>query len=418
MLKNDYRRALIMLRPLEGSWSGHIRLERRTLMGSMQFTLSGPGSGERMLALMAGLRGGSVHIHLLGELRNGGRGQAGARFEFDPRNMSGLALEQYDLAAVARLDGEVWRLVMSGFPNGSRCVDWGRMHDAVAAIFAARPQAETSPAQAMPEEISVPDAPPSPEDDAQTQLLENPTYPEWSDPDGTDTPAGAAAQEEGAFGPAQPPEIKTIPKNSVSRTDDGATVDWPDTFDVPAEPDSRSLLDHPTYPEWSDPDGTDTPAGAVSEEEDGFHIPKVPDPEEDEPPGPWDALDLPAREEDPFDIPAQDTADADISGGSALDLLAADAGAWPESIEPLITLFSTSDPWPDPPETGFVFVQAPMPTGCAAEYTLVGLRAENGRLAEVAYAIPAPFSAEPPPGLEEYVWRGGYWIYRHELGCV
>jgi len=167
MTKNDYRRALIMLRAVQNGLVGHVRLERRTLMGSMQFTLSGPGSGERMLALMAGLRGGSVHIHPLGELRNGGRGQAGARFEFDPRNMSGLALEQYDLAAVARLDGEVWRLVMSGFPNGSRCVDWGRMHDAVAAIFAARPQAETSPAQAMPEEISVPDAPPSPEDDAQ-----------------------------------------------------------------------------------------------------------------------------------------------------------------------------------------------------------------------------------------------------------
>lgn len=37
MIRNDYRRALIMLRALEKGYSGHVRLERRTLRGNMQF---------------------------------------------------------------------------------------------------------------------------------------------------------------------------------------------------------------------------------------------------------------------------------------------------------------------------------------------------------------------------------------------
>ena len=35
MMRNDYRRALILLRSNAASYSGHVRLERRTLMGSM-----------------------------------------------------------------------------------------------------------------------------------------------------------------------------------------------------------------------------------------------------------------------------------------------------------------------------------------------------------------------------------------------
>ena len=42
MNRNDYRRAFIMLRPSLPGYSGHVRLERRTMMGSMYFTASGP----------------------------------------------------------------------------------------------------------------------------------------------------------------------------------------------------------------------------------------------------------------------------------------------------------------------------------------------------------------------------------------
>ena len=41
MLKNDYRRALIMLRALAEGVSGYVRLERRTLIGTLQFTING-----------------------------------------------------------------------------------------------------------------------------------------------------------------------------------------------------------------------------------------------------------------------------------------------------------------------------------------------------------------------------------------
>ena len=44
MLRNDYRRALIMFRPLEQGYSGHARLERRTLMGTLCLTASAPGA--------------------------------------------------------------------------------------------------------------------------------------------------------------------------------------------------------------------------------------------------------------------------------------------------------------------------------------------------------------------------------------
>ena len=45
MNKNEYRRAFIMLRPALTGYSGHVRLERRTMTGSMYFIVSAPGEG-------------------------------------------------------------------------------------------------------------------------------------------------------------------------------------------------------------------------------------------------------------------------------------------------------------------------------------------------------------------------------------
>lgn len=46
MIRNDYRRALIMLRALEKGYSGHVRLERRTLRGNMQFSITAPSAAN------------------------------------------------------------------------------------------------------------------------------------------------------------------------------------------------------------------------------------------------------------------------------------------------------------------------------------------------------------------------------------
>ena len=53
MIRNDYRRALIMLRALEKGYSGHVRLERRTLRGNMQFSITAPSGGELHAAILA-----------------------------------------------------------------------------------------------------------------------------------------------------------------------------------------------------------------------------------------------------------------------------------------------------------------------------------------------------------------------------
>ena len=40
MVRNDYRRSLIMLRAHEPGYSGHVRLERRVMMGTMNFIVT------------------------------------------------------------------------------------------------------------------------------------------------------------------------------------------------------------------------------------------------------------------------------------------------------------------------------------------------------------------------------------------
>ena len=93
MLRNDYRRAMIMLRGLEKGMGGFIRLERRTLMGSMQFTVSGSPQGMMLNAVMLSQKGGQWSVAPLGTMRRDSRGQAGLTWSFDPRNIQGKTLE-------------------------------------------------------------------------------------------------------------------------------------------------------------------------------------------------------------------------------------------------------------------------------------------------------------------------------------
>ena len=55
MSKNEYRRAFIMLRPLMTGYSGHARLERRVMTGSLYFIVTAPVDGLR--AALVGQRG-------------------------------------------------------------------------------------------------------------------------------------------------------------------------------------------------------------------------------------------------------------------------------------------------------------------------------------------------------------------------
>lgn len=138
MLRNDYRRALIMLRSVEQGYAGHARLERRTLTGTLCFTASAPGAAALRAALV-GRRAGDYFAAPLGRLRRDSRGQYGLIASFDPRNIEGRELEKYALAVVVD-EGAGCRLVLTGNLAGSVEMDWARVQACLCALTEAEAQ--------------------------------------------------------------------------------------------------------------------------------------------------------------------------------------------------------------------------------------------------------------------------------------
>lgn len=134
MMKNEYRRSLIMLRPHRQGYAGHVRLERRTLMGSMYFVVSIPGEeGALCAAMIRRDREGAYFATKLGMLRSDGRGQATLAHSFDPRNIAGFALEDYQLIVVMLSTDAQCDVALSGNVNGSQEIDWSRVRAAACA---------------------------------------------------------------------------------------------------------------------------------------------------------------------------------------------------------------------------------------------------------------------------------------------
>ena len=133
MLRNDYRRALIMFRSLEQGFSGHARLERRTLMGTLCLTACAPGA-PALRAALVGRRGNDYFAAPLGALRRDSRGQYSLIASFDPRNIEGRELEEYQLLVVVDA-GDPCHLVLSGNVCGSVQMDWERVRRAACALF-------------------------------------------------------------------------------------------------------------------------------------------------------------------------------------------------------------------------------------------------------------------------------------------
>ena len=291
MANQEYRRSLIMLRGLEKGYSGHARLERRVLNGTLDFTVGGSRSGEVLTAAMLGPRGGKWTARTMGTLREDGRGQRGLFTSFDPRNLAGLDLSEEAALVVARLADNRVTPVLYGYINGSRPMDWTAIQRALEEAYSLS-SAQVEP-QAPPE--SVPDS----EEQAVPQQAEN------------------AAEPETASEPT--PE---------------------------AEPEAKPL-----------------PAGAQ--------------------------LDL--------------------------DL----TKPWPADVESLRVLFLTQPPYESLAVDGYVFVRAAMAEETGIDHCAVGIRAENGEVTGVCYAIPMAYSPEPPAGLEGYQWIGdqncGWWTTCDDL---
>lgn len=144
MSKNEYRRAFIMLRPAQPGYSGHVRLERRTMTGSLYFIVTAQGEGYE--AALAGQRGGQYYAAPLGSLRRDSRGQLTLAHAFDPRSIDGRPLEAYQLLTVARVGSGECALVLSGNVDGAYPMDMSAVRDAVCALYADR-----APAADLPE---------------------------------------------------------------------------------------------------------------------------------------------------------------------------------------------------------------------------------------------------------------------------
>ena len=162
MMRNDYRRALILLRSNAASYSGHVRLERRTLMGSMYFVVQAPDAAEDLRAALVGRDRNGYYACALGSFRRDSRGQAVLSHSFDPRKLCGRELEQYQLVAVVRGDCEI---VLSGNVSGSAELNWAQVRAAVCALYGASDEAAEESGEAGAAEEEPCAAEPLPEDE-------------------------------------------------------------------------------------------------------------------------------------------------------------------------------------------------------------------------------------------------------------
>lgn len=135
MMRNDYRRALILLRGNAPGYSGHVRLERRTLMGSMYFQVQAPQECKTLRAALAGGSRDSYYACALGELSRDSRGQATLAYSFDPRNICGHELEDYQLIVLTCAEDENCEILLYGNVCGHAQLNWERVRTAVCGLY-------------------------------------------------------------------------------------------------------------------------------------------------------------------------------------------------------------------------------------------------------------------------------------------
>lgn len=338
MVKNDYRRAFIMLRPARPGFGGHVRLEKRTLTANMYFIVTAPEGAWPLRAALAGQKNGQYYAAPLGELARDRRGQLTLAARFDPRAIDGRPLEAYAWVAVAEA-GEPCALALTGNVDGSREMDPEALSRAVCALYGLpeAPAADTPPAADLPAPDELPPAELSIE----------------------------AITPEASFQPESP----APPATAV----DPAVPVSPES-DVKIYTRSRQRLMVP-------PEAVPANAEAAA----------------------------PAAEAEAVEpAPAPDCA-APQTAAQALGLSITEP--WIEPAEPLRRLFATQAPADSPLGGGYTCVQSLLPTAAGPERCLIGLKASNGMITGIRYAVPGRCAPEPPAGLEDYRWDdAGYWV--------
>ncbi len=410
MMKNDYRRSLIMLRALERGYSGHVRLEHRTLTGSMVFVVTAPSGGTLCAALVRWNSRGEYAAARLGELRRDSRGQATLAYSFDPRSIDGHPLSDYSLIAVTDRVGRRCDMVLAGNLNGSRETDWNQARIAACTACAradepafdlpfcpgacpARPNYDDQ-ATPLPDSVLVepgdaptplPDSVPVEPGDAPTPL-----------PDSVPVEPGDAPAPLPDSVPVEPGDAPAPLPDSVPVEPGDAPTPLPDS--VPVEPgDAPAPLPDSVPVEGQIPEGTFSGESAVvSDASDSRAEPPLPPP--------------------PVFIGPNDSfgAISAVSYGGADDGALNPTVVWPGESEALRSYFAGENYSVDAPDDGYLYVEAPMSEESGYDSLRIGVRPENGVPESVAYALPGRFSAEPPEGLEDYEWSGdgerGWWI--------
>lgn len=135
MMRNDYRRALILLRGNESGYSGHVRLERRTLMGSMYFLVQAPQHCPKLRAALVGRGKDSYYACAIGEMDRDARGQAVLSYNFDPRSICERELEQYQLIVITCDRDDDCPIVLWGNVCGHADLNWERVRTAVCGLY-------------------------------------------------------------------------------------------------------------------------------------------------------------------------------------------------------------------------------------------------------------------------------------------
>ena len=381
MNRNEYRRAFIMLRAAMPGYGGHVRLEKRTLTGSMYFIITAPQGVSELSAALVGQRDGACYAAPIGPLVRDRRGQLVLAWTFDPRNIAGRPLEAYAWVAIVATGGPC-ALALTGNVEGSRPVDARALAAAACGLFA--------PGQAAPGD----DAPaadiPGPCEDAPVPTTE----PAPAEPAPVPNPD---AEVRGDV------KVYTLKRSRLRRVTDRAAA--------PAKPLTPQADPAPEIPaSQADP------------------APEIPAPQADPAP------EIPASQVDPAPerlTPSAGPMPETLAPVTAAKALGLDITApWPGAAEPLRRLFATQVPAPSKapapdeslarneslaPDDGFTYVAVPMPAGSGYDHSLVGLKVRDGQIVAIRHALPALRAPEPPAGMEAAAWvpgngEAGFWV--------
>ena len=440
MNRNDYRRAFLMLRGQLPGWSGHARLERRTLTGSLYFTVSPPSESDNAGAFLAGHRGGDYYALSLGMLKRDRRGQASLAYAFDPRSLGGRPLEAYAWIGVTAIEGTDCRLALIGNVEGSHPCQLGALRDAVCEAFSPReaPAADLPfPEETLPESM---------EETVDTSTDNASVAPQPS-------AASPLRQEQASSVLSAGPIISAAVTASILPTEVDPNGVFPGTSS-PTVVDSDAASAPVSDPIASDQAGQDTVQGGRPEP---HPVQSRPDPATESAPssGAHCRVTLhtslippaPAEVSEKASAPSAPSASGQIRPESvntaqasfspvrpesvnaveaspdlaqpesvtAAQLLGIDATAsWSAPLEPLRALFAARPARDIGLADGYTYVRAEMPAACGQDHCFIGLLARDGQVCRVRYAIPGTAQAEPPVGLERYAWQSagdrGFWV--------